>query len=93
MTAVHKSDEISTIKIDNTQVPLCNQVKTALDQYFAQINGHKVVGLHAMVMSEVEKPLIISTLEHTRYNQSKASEILGMSRSTLRKKIELYNIS
>lgn len=94
MTAAHKSDELHAINIDDkSQVPLCSQVKNALDQYFAQINGHKVSGLHAMVISEVEKPLIVSTLEHTGYNQSKASEILGMSRSTLRKKIELYNIS
>jgi Fis family transcriptional regulator len=85
-----------TIKVTSTNAPIrrpiCNQVKTALDDYFSQINGHEISGLHAMVMSEVEKPLLVATLEHTGYNQSKASAILGVSRSTLRKKIERYNI-
>lgn len=82
-----------TISEQPTHIPICNQVKTALEHYFTQINGHKIVGLHALVMSEVEKPLIATTLEHTGFNQSKAAEILGMSRSTLRKKIEQYDIA
>lgn len=94
MAANHKSDEIKVAADEpSPHVPLCSQVQTALGKYFTQINGHKVAGLHAMVMSEVEKPLIVATLEHTGYNQTKASEILGLSRSTLRKKIELYKIS
>ena len=93
MNAIYQSDKIKVVPPDSLpHIPLCSQVKTALEKYFIQINGHKVCGLHAMVMSEVEKPLIVATLEYTGYNQSKASEILGMSRSTLRKKIEFYKI-
>jgi Fis family transcriptional regulator len=33
------------------------------------------------------------TLEQAGYNQSKAAKILGISRSTLRKKIAQYRIS
>jgi Fis family transcriptional regulator len=95
MTTTHKTDEIHVVSPDAPcHVPLfCNQIKIALDKYFTQVNGCQISGLHELVMSEVEKPLIVATLEHTGYNQSKASEILGMSRSTLRKKIERYKIS
>ncbi|KAF3981796.1 MAG: Fis family transcriptional regulator [Methylococcales symbiont of Hymedesmia sp. n. MRB-2018] len=74
-------------------VPLSSHVKETLENHFAQLNGHETAGLHAMLISEVEKPLIEITLNHCGKNQTKASKILGLSRSTLRKKIELYGLS
>ncbi len=44
--------------------------------------------LHALIISEVERPLIQQVLNATRGNQSKAAEILGINRNTLRKKID-----
>jgi Fis family transcriptional regulator, factor for inversion stimulation protein len=73
-------------------VPLSANVKKAVDLYFAQLNGHDTAGLYAMVMSQVEKPLLECVLEHTGYNQTKAAKILGLSRSTLRKKLDEYRI-
>ena len=43
--------------------------------------------LHAVIISQVEKPLIELVLDHTRGNQLKAAEILGINRNTLRKKM------
>jgi Fis family transcriptional regulator len=34
-----------------------------------------------------------ATLEHSGYNQTKAAKALGLSRSTLRKKLEHYGLS
>ena len=76
-----------------TTVPLSTHVKETVEQYFAQLNGYDTNGLYAMVISEVEKPLIEATLEYCGHNQTKASKILGLSRSTLRKKIDLYGLS
>jgi Fis family transcriptional regulator len=45
-----------------------------------------------MVIREVEKPLIEAVLKHCGQNQTKASKVLGLSRSTLRKKVELYDL-
>lgn len=73
-------------------IVLKEQVKIALEKYFAELDGQLVAGLYAMVMAEVEKPLIETVLNHTGGNQSKAAQILGMSRSTLRKKIKQYGI-
>ena len=56
-------------------------------------HGHDVFDLHEMVMTEVEKPLLQAALEHAGHNQTKAAKILGLSRSTLRKKMEFYDLS
>ncbi|MFN2353317.1 MAG: sigma-54-dependent transcriptional regulator [Desulfopila sp.] len=45
-----------------------------------------------MSLDEVEKELMIRTLEHTGHNRTRASEILGISRRSLYNKIERYNI-
>lgn len=73
--------------------PLSANVRKAVDLYFMQLNGHETSGLYAMVLSEVEKPLLECVLEHAGYNQTRAAKILGLSRSTLRKKLDEYNIS
>jgi len=76
-----------------TAIPLSAHVKQTIEQYFSHLNGHDAVNLHAIVMSEVEKPLLQATLEHSGYNQTKAAKALGLSRSTLRKKLDHYGIS
>lgn len=45
-----------------------------------------------MSLDEVEKELMIRTLEHTGHNRTRASEILGISRRSLYNKIERYDI-
>jgi two-component system nitrogen regulation response regulator GlnG len=48
--------------------------------------------IHAMVLEQVERPLIRIILEKTRWNQVKAADILGINRNTLRKKINELGI-
>lgn len=72
--------------------PLSDCVRSALDSYFEQLNGHSINKLHQMVIEEVERPLFQSTMAHACGNQSKAAALLGISRSTLRKKLAYYGI-
>jgi Fis family transcriptional regulator len=84
------------IKLDskkNAAIPLSAHVKQTVEQYFSHLNGHDPVDLHAMVIGEVERPLLLATLEHSGHNQTKAAKALGLSRSTLRKKLEHYGLS
>ncbi|MEI7996622.1 MAG: helix-turn-helix domain-containing protein [Methylococcaceae bacterium] len=74
-------------------LPLSMYVKQTVEHYLSQLSGHDAVGLHAMVISEVEKPLLEAALEHSGYNQTKTAKALGLSRSTLRKKLDQYGIS
>lgn len=73
--------------------PLPVLIKQLVTQYFVQLQGHDAVDLYAVVLSEVEKPLLEATLEQVGYNQSKAAKALGLSRSTLRKKLAQYGLS
>lgn len=49
--------------------------------------------LYGVIVDEVEKALIIKVLERTKGNQSKAAQILGLNRNTLRKKVLEHKIA
>lgn len=72
--------------------PLSDCVSNALEQYFAQLDGHGGQDLYRLVIEEVERPLFTSVMQHMGGNQTRAAELLGISRSTLRKKLALYGI-
>lgn len=74
------------------EVPLALYLKHKAEQYFSQLNGQEPVGFYAMVVNEVEKALLVTALEYAGYNQTKAAKALGLSRSTLRKKMEQYQL-
>lgn len=72
---------------------LGHSVERQLRTYFsAHGEALPAPGLFDRVLREVEKPLILLTLEATRGNQIRAAEILGLNRNTLRKKIRELNI-
>ena len=73
--------------------PLGSSVRASLELYFKDLDGYRPDNLHKLVMSEVERPLLESTLRFVSGNQSRAAELLGISRGTLAKKLKLYKIS
>ena len=73
--------------------PLRTQTAEALQAYFATLNGHKPGQLYDLVMREVEQPLLEAVLNYAQGNQSRAADILGLSRGTLRKKLKTYGLS
>ena len=85
--------EIELEQKNTTAMPLSAYVKQAVDLYFAQLKDNEAEGLYNMVISAVEKPLLESTLAYAGQNQTKAAKALGLSRSTLRKKLEQYGLS
>jgi DNA-binding protein Fis len=48
--------------------------------------------LHTLVMERVERPLFLAVLEWTGGNQTRAAEILGIHRNTLRTKLRTLGI-
>jgi Fis family transcriptional regulator len=84
---------VSNGGVQSNPLPLSMHVRIAVEQYFSQLNGHPACGLYSMVIAEVEKPLIHAVLDHSGYNQTKAASILGLSRATLRKKMDHYGLS
>jgi Fis family transcriptional regulator len=68
-------------------------VRTAVDNYFTDLDGEEPsVAVYDMVINCVEKPLIETVLHHAGGNQTRAAELLGLNRNTLRKKIQAHKI-
>jgi Fis family transcriptional regulator len=78
---------------NSSTLVLSTQVKTAVECYLKQLDGIDSTRLYAMVLAEMEKPLLEATLNYANFNQTKTAQILGISRSTLRKKLDLYHLS
>ena len=67
-------------------------VERAMEEYFSHLDGQTCADLYQLVLQEVEDPLLNAVMKYTRNNQSKASEMLGLNRGTLRKKLKLYDL-
>jgi Fis family transcriptional regulator len=72
--------------------PLRASVQSALERYFHDLEGHDADGVYDMVIGQVEQAMLESIMRHTRSNQTRAAEMLGINRSTLRKKLKLYGL-
>ncbi|MGJ8686603.1 MAG: DNA-binding transcriptional regulator Fis [Spongiibacteraceae bacterium] len=71
---------------------LRDSVAIALNNYFTSLDGQEVSDVYNMVLQEVEAPLLEEVLKYTRNNQTKASQMLGLNRGTLRKKLKQYDL-
>lgn len=70
---------------------LAEHVGQAVKSYIKTSGNQKgELDLYQLIMEEVEAPLFRSVMELTRYNQSKAARVLGVSRGTLRTKLKYY---
>ncbi len=71
---------------------LSHAVKHSIRRYLFELEGTQPNNLYDLVLRQVEQPLFEAILEHTKGNQSRAAEILGLNRGTLRKKLRSYNL-
>jgi Fis family transcriptional regulator, factor for inversion stimulation protein len=76
--------------IDENEIARC--VRRAISGYFTDLDGEKPHAIYDMVISSVEKPLIELVMEHARGNQTRAAQLLGINRNTLRNKLKQYRI-
>ena len=68
-------------------------VARAVRRYLADVESRPSEGLHALVIGEVESPLLKEVLAWYGGNQSKAAAALGINRATLRKKLHQYGLA
>ncbi|MCB1823953.1 MAG: DNA-binding transcriptional regulator Fis [Candidatus Competibacteraceae bacterium] len=72
--------------------PLRDQVYEALRIYFHNLGDQQPSNLYDLVLREVEPPLLEIVMQRTRGNQTKAADLLGINRGTLRKKLRRYGL-
>lgn len=76
--------------INDNEIAIC--VRKAMTQYFADLDGETPCAVYEMVVGCVEKPLLEVILHQAEGNQTRAAEMLGINRNTLRKKMQVYGI-
>ena len=73
-------------------MPLRVSVRNALRDYLENVDSALVTDVYALVLSEVEAPMLEAVMEKVRFNQSKAARMLGLNRGTLRTKLKQYDM-
>ncbi len=75
------------------QSALSECVSRTVRRYLADIGDTECAeGLHALVLREVEIPLLREVLAFHDGNQSRAASALGINRATLRKKLAAHGL-
>lgn len=77
---------------DYKSLSISDFLEAKLNGYLDKLLKLQKADLHKSIIKEVESSLISIVLKKCDYNQSKASKILGINRSTLSSKIKEYNI-
>lgn len=83
-------DTIDYQKLNDS--PLHFHVERVVREYFATLGDEVPTGLYELILEQVEQPLLTVVLEHSRGNQTKCAQILGLNRGTLRKKLKAYDL-
>jgi len=77
----------------SSQSALSECVSRTVRRYLADIGDTECAeGLHALVIREVEGPLLREVMAFHEGNQSRAATALGINRATLRKKLSQHGM-
>lgn len=79
------SSSNSPARIDDT-------IRQSLDHYFKTLGDQPPHALYDMVIGAVEAPLLDYVMQRYDGNVSHAAKALGITRTTLRKKLGIHNI-
>ena len=78
--------------VDRELEPLHRRVAWALERYLADHDAAQCKDLYALVLREVERPMLQCVMTHVAGNQSRAADVLGLNRGTLRKKLKTHGM-
>ena len=71
---------------------LSSTVRKVMRQYFKDLDGEKCTGIYEMVVHAVERPMLEVVMLQAQGNQTRAAELLGLNRNTLRKKLQQHGL-
>jgi len=67
-------------------------VTRSLEKYFRDLDGTPPNSIYDMVLRAVERPMLEVVMRQASGNQLRASEMLGINRNTLRKKLQQHGL-
>ncbi len=67
-------------------------VTRSLEKYFRDLDGTPPHSIYDMVLRAVERPMLEVVMRQASGNQLRASEMLGINRNTLRKKLQQHGL-
>ena len=71
---------------------LSSTVRKVMKQYFKDLDGERRTGIYEMVVAAVEKPMLEVVMFQAHGNQTRAAQLLGVNRNTLRKKLKQHGL-
>ncbi|MDP1606674.1 MAG: helix-turn-helix domain-containing protein [Rhodocyclaceae bacterium] len=74
----------------STEIGDC--IRRNLSRYFRDLDGESPHAIYAMVIASVERPMLEVVMKQAQNNQTVAAAMLGISRSTLRRKLAEHNL-
>lgn len=97
MTSVAIREEAESVIVQlkkvSTEHTIKDCVREAITKFLNDMDGHAGCDLYNLLLEEVEQPLLETVLRFTKGNQTHASEILGINRGTLRKKLRQHDLA
>lgn len=88
----HRSENGAATLVDRDLEPLHRRVACALERYLSDHDATGCKNLYALVLREVERPMLECVMTHVAGNQSRAADVLGLNRGTLRKKLKNHGL-
>jgi Fis family transcriptional regulator, factor for inversion stimulation protein len=83
---------VNSPRRDERDSELSACVRKMMKQYFNDLDGEHATSIYEMVIANVERPLLEVVMHHAEGNQTRAAELLGLNRNTLRKKLTQHGI-
>lgn len=83
-------DKVFCEKLDKYSIE--DVVELKISRFLDHIGKFQLENVHDLIISKVEKSLLVQILRRVGGNQVQAAKILGINRNTLRKKIKHYGI-
>jgi len=76
---------------EENEISAC--IRRSLNRYFKDLDGEMPTEIYNMVVGAVEKPLLSYILDRAEGNQTRAADMLGINRNTLRKKMREHDLT
>jgi Fis family transcriptional regulator, factor for inversion stimulation protein len=76
--------------LNENEIACC--IRKSIEAYLEDLDGEKPCPIYEMVIRSVEKPLFELAMEYAEGNQTKAAELLGINRNTLRNRLAKHQI-